>query len=116
NPDGSPVLSGRPDIVGLAETRDVTGYSVKKGFSYLASNAEGSLGNTGSIVFRAAEAYLNYIEASYMKAGVIDGKAAQYWQALRTRAGLNPDFNVTINATNMTEEAKNDMAAYSRSE
>lgn len=113
NPDGSPVLSGRPDIVGLAETRDVTGYSVKKGFSYLASNAEGSLGNTGSIVFRAAEAYLNYIEASYMKEGVVNGKAAQYWQALRTRAGLNPDFNVTINATIMTEEAKNDMAAYS---
>lgn len=113
NPDGSPMLTGSPDIVGLAETRDVTGYSIKKGFSYLFMNSEGSLGSTGSIVFRAVEAYLNYIEASYMKEGAINGKAAQYWRAIRTRAGVNPDYNVTINATVMSEEAKNDMAAYS---
>ncbi len=114
NPDGSAILSGRPDIVGLAETRDVTGYSVKKGFSYLAANAEGSMGKTGSIVFRAVEAYLNYIEASYLKEGVVNAKAAQYWQAIRNRAGVNPDYNTTINATVMAEEAKNDMAAYSK--
>lgn len=114
NPDGTPTLTGRPDIVGLAETRDVTGYSIKKGFSYLFANTEGSMGSTGSIVFRAVEAYLNYIEASYMKEGVINAKAAQYWQAIRVRAGVNPDYNTTVSATVMSEEAKNDMAAYSR--
>ena len=113
NEDGSPLLIGNPDIIGLLETRDVTGYSVKKGFSYLYAQTEGSLGSTGSIIFRAAEAYLNYIEASYLKNGSVDGKANTYWRAIRERAGVNDDYNVTIAATNMSEEAKNDFAAYS---
>ncbi|WP_245905133.1 RagB/SusD family nutrient uptake outer membrane protein [Pontibacter mucosus] len=113
NQDGSPIVFGNPDIVGLAETRDVTGYSVKKGVAYSFSEAEGSHGSTGSIVFRAVEAYLNYIEASYLKEGSINGKAEQYWRAIRERAGVNPDFNVTIAATDMNQEAKNDFAAYS---
>lgn len=113
NQDGSPILIGRPDIIGLAETRDVTGYSVKKGMAYSFKESEGSRGSIGSIVFRAAEAYLNYIEASYLKEGSINGKAEQYWRAIRTRAGVNPDFTVTIAATDMNAEAKNDFAAYS---
>jgi hypothetical protein len=113
NADGSPILEGNPDIIGLAETRYVTGYAVKKGFSYLWANSQGSMGSTGSIVFRAVEAYLNYIEASYLKEKSINGKAAQYWRAIRQRAGVNPEFEVTINATNINEEAKNDLAAYS---
>ncbi|MHC2993369.1 starch-binding protein [Pontibacter sp. HJ8] len=113
NLDGSLILEGKPDIVGLAETRYVTGYAVKKGFSYLWANSQGSNGSTGSIVFRAVEAYLNYIEAAYLKEKSINGKAAQYWRTIRQRAGVNPEFEVTINATNMNEEAKNDLAAYS---
>lgn len=111
--DGQPILIDYPDIVGLPETRDVTGYSVKKGFSYLFDETEGSSGTTGSIVFRAVEAYLNYIEASYLKNGVIDAKADYYWKEIRKRAGVDADYNVTINATDMAEEAKNDFAAYS---
>ena len=114
NTNGTPILAGYPDILGIPETRDVTGYSIKKGFSYNAVNAEGSMGNTGSIVFRAVEAYLNYMEASYLKEHSINGKASQYWRAIRTRAGINPDYNVTIAATQMNEEAKNDLAAYSK--
>lgn len=113
NDDGSPILIDNPDIIGLQETRAVTGFSVKKGFSYLYSETEGNLGSTGSIIFRAAEAYLNYIEASYLKNGSIDGKASGYWRAIRDRAGVNEDYNVTIAATDMVEEAKNDFAAYS---
>ncbi len=113
NQDGSPILIGKPDIIGLAETRDVTGYSVKKGMAYSFAESEGSSGATGSIVFRAVEAYLNYIEASYLKEGSINGKAEQYWRAIRERAGVNPDFMVTIAATDMNQEAKNDFAAYS---
>jgi len=113
NSDGSPILISYPEILGLQETRDVTGYSVKKGFTYLYDQTQGSQGSTGSIVFRAAEAYLNYIEASYLKNGSIDGKADSYWRAIRKRAGVNEDYAITVTATNMTEEAKNDFAAYS---
>ena len=112
--NNSPLVEGNPDIVGLAETRYVTGYAVKKGMSYLFVQAEGSLGSTGSIVFRAVEAYLNYIEASYLKTGSVNGKADAYWRAIRTRAGINPDYNVTITATDMSKEAGNDFAAYSK--
>lgn len=111
--DGQPILILNPEIVGQPEARDVTGYSIKKGFSYLFDQTEGSKGTTGSIVFRAVEAYLNYIEASYLKTGAIDAKADAYWKKIRERAGVNQDYNVTINATNMNEEAKNDLAAYS---
>lgn len=113
NADGTPILIDKPDIIGLEETRDVTGYSVKKGMSYIDAESEGSMGSSGSIVFRAVEAYLNYIEASYLKEGSINGKAAQYWAAIRERAGVNPDFSITIAATDMQQEAENDLAAYS---
>ena len=113
NIDGTPMVEGHPDIIGLQETRYVTGYALKKGFSYMSQQAEGSAGSTGSIVFRASEAYLNYIEASYLKNKTIDATADKYWKALRTRAGVNPDYNVTIAATDMAKEAKNDFAAYS---
>lgn len=110
---GTAIVEGNPDIIGLAETRYVTGYALKKGMSYLSAQAEGNVGSTGSIVFRAAEAYLNYIEASYLKEKTINGKADQYWRALRNRAGVNPDYMITVAATDMTEEAKNDFGAYS---
>ncbi len=108
-----PVLEGFPDIIGLQETRYVTGYALKKGMGYLSSQVVGSMGSTGSIVFRAVEAYLNYIEASYLKNKSLDAKATQYWRAIRARAGIEPDYMVTINATDMTKEAQNDFAAYS---
>ncbi|MGV3504929.1 MAG: RagB/SusD family nutrient uptake outer membrane protein [Adhaeribacter sp.] len=113
NADGSPMVEGNPDIVGLNETRYVTGYAIKKGFSYLAAQVEGNMGSTGSMVFRAAEAYLNYLEASYLKEKTINAKAAKYWRALRERAGVNPDYALTIAATDMAQEARNDLAAYS---
>ncbi|MCJ8165707.1 RagB/SusD family nutrient uptake outer membrane protein [Pontibacter sp. E15-1] len=113
NADGTPVLIDKPDIIGLEETRDVTGYSVKKGMSYLAAESEGSRGSTGSIVFRAVEAYLNYIEAAYLKEGSVSGQAEQYWAAIRERAGVNPDFRATVMATNMQQESNDDLAAYS---
>src|SRR5699024_2581986 len=113
NEDGSPILESKPDITTLPETRYVTGYAVKKGMSYLSGQSEGNAGSTGAIVFRATEAYLNYIEASYRKEGSINGKADQYWRALRDRAGVNPNYMKTVSATDMQKEAKNDFAAYS---
>lgn len=111
--DGETQEEGYPAIIDLAETRYVTGYALKKGMSYFADQSEGQTGTTGSIIFRAAEAYLNYIEASYLRKGSLDNKAVSYWTALRERGGVEPDFMVTVNATQMQKEAQGDLGAYS---
>jgi len=90
-----------------------TGYSIRKGLNYNADQCANGGGFTGAIVFRATEAYLNYIEASYEKNGSIDGKAASYWGAIRNRAGVDPDFQKTIANTQVQLEADNDWGAYS---
>lgn len=112
NGNGTPILEGRPDVIGQTETKYVTGYPIKKGLSYKFKDGEGVTSTTGAIVFRAVEAYLNYIEASYLLSGSLDDKASTYWRAIRERAGVDPDYMKTVNATNMQEEAKRDMAAY----
>lgn len=110
---GTPLVEGYPDIIGLNETKYVTGYPVKKGLSYTYKHSEGQTGVSGSIVFRAVEAYLNYIEATYLLNGSLDTKSVAYWTAIRNRAGVDPDYMKTVAATDMQEEAKNDLAAYS---
>lgn len=104
-----------PLIINLKEVRDVTGYRGRKFLSYDPTEAPGSdlTCTAGSPIFRAVEAYLNYIEASYMKKGVIDADADRYWKAIRTRAGVDPDYNKTIAATDVSKEAKGDWGAYS---
>jgi hypothetical protein len=98
--------------VTTAEQRYTTGYALRKGISYDGAQAKNGGAYTGSITFRASEAYLNYIEACYEKNGSLDGSATNYWHQLRTRAGVNPDFNVTIAATDMSKETL-DWGAYS---
>ena len=44
---------------------------------------------------------------------MIDSKADGYWKQLRTRAGVDPDYNKAIAATDMQKEAENDWGAYS---
>lgn len=110
---GNPIVTDYPLITGLESERCITGYCVKKGMSYIYKQSYKGGSTTGSIVFRAVEAYLNYIEASYLKLGHINGKADQYWRAIRRRAGVNPNYMVTVQATNMQKEAENDLAAYS---
>ncbi len=108
---------GIPDIISqAAENRYVTGYAVKKGYSYDRNDSDrGQMGSEfGSIVFRAAEAYLIYLEASYLKNKRIDAKADKYWRALRRRAGVDENYQKTIEATVMTEEAKWDFGAYTK--
>jgi hypothetical protein len=74
---------------------------------------------TGCIVFRAAEAYLNYIEACYEKNGSLDADAQAYWVKIRSRANGGAavswgDIETnTINKTDMSKEALNDWGAYS---
>lgn len=106
-------LAEAPNIVNTpAETRCVTGYQVRKGLS---DNwyRDGNTGDEGIPVYRATEAYLNYIEASCIESGgnSIDGTAERLWGDLRERAGLPRDYRVTVNATDLSRES--DFAVYS---
>lgn len=59
-----------------------------------------------TIANRASDALLNYMEACYEKNGNLDAKAQSYWRAFRERAHPDTDYNKTIAATVMSEEAK----------
>jgi hypothetical protein len=63
-------------------------------------------------ILRAAECYLNYLEAYFMRYGSLGGNCERYWKALRQRAGVDDDFNKTINNTDLEKE--NDLAVWSR--
>lgn len=89
-----------------------TGYALRKGGSLNRKQYANGGGYTAAICFRAAEALLNYMEASYELNGTIDATAAEYWTALRARAGVDTDFNKTISLTDMNKEAANDWGAY----
>ncbi|MGQ1944675.1 RagB/SusD family nutrient uptake outer membrane protein [Ornithobacterium rhinotracheale] len=110
-----PKYAEMPDILAIPEERAVTGYNVKKGLignggQYIVKKGT----ETGSIVFRAAEAYLNYIEASYEKNNRLDADALKYWGQIRDRAGLPTNPEITIQATDLSQEK--DLAKYSKGE
>ena len=112
--DGSPDLTTIRYIFGDGGSRATTGFMVKKGKHYSPTMAQDhDSGTSGGIVFRGTEAMLIYMEASYEKSGNVDATASSYWKALRVRAKVDSDFNKTIAATNMSEEAKGDFGAYS---
>lgn len=115
NDDKTPELAPAQQILDDAASRSVTGYTVKKGMNYDKSNADSHhVGLTGSIVFRGVEAMLNYMEADYELNGSLDGNSVKYWKEIRTRAGIDADFNKTITATDMNMESKGDFGAYSK--
>ena len=96
-----------------AKNATSTGYIHGKGYSLDYNDQLLGKDQTAFVVYRASEAYLNYIEASYLKNGNIDATADKYWKALRTRAGVDTDYQKTINATDMSKEALNGWDAYS---
>lgn len=107
------LVQGYPDIL-FGTAGSVTGYLLRKGTSFDGLQVSGNgISTVGSIVFRAVEAYLNYMEASYEKNGVIDATAEKYWKAIRRRAKVDEDYSKTIAATRMEEEASKDWGAYS---
>ncbi|MFA5044344.1 MAG: RagB/SusD family nutrient uptake outer membrane protein [Paludibacter sp.] len=110
-----PVELISPIVAMLPRTQNsATGYDIRKGINFNAATClDNSHGSVGIIIFRAAEAYLNYIEASYEKNGNLDGDADKYWKAIRTRAGVDPDYSKTISSTDVSKEAPNDWGAYS---
>ena len=96
-----------------AKNATSTGYIQGKGYSLDYNDQLLGKDQTAFVVYRASEAYLNYIEASYLKNGNIDATADKYWKALRARAGVDTDYQKTINATDMSKEAMNGWDAYS---
>ena len=96
-----------------AKNATSTGYIQGKGYSLDYNDQLLGKDQTAFVVYRASEAYLNYIEASYLKNGNVDATADKYWKALRTRAGVDTDYQKTINATDMSKEALNGWDAYS---
>jgi len=90
-----------------------TGYLLGKGYSMDYADQVNGNGESVSVIFRAAEAYLIYLEASYMSKGQIDSKADSYWKKLRARAGVDQDYSKTIAATDMSKEGLVDWGAYS---
>lgn len=103
----------RPDILSSSsEYKYTTGYALRKGLNPDGKHTVLTQSTIGSIVFRAAEAYLNYIEAYYELNGRLDSFAENYWTKIRERAGVDTDFNKTIRLTNMDIEAETDWGAY----
>lgn len=112
---GVAVEPALPNIIdGSAQFRYNTGYTTRK-YSTIGDHARYNnwQADTGVPIFRATEAYLNYIEASYELNKTIDGKADQYWRSLRTRARIDVDYHKTIQATDMIKESILDWGAYS---
>jgi hypothetical protein len=95
------------------KTSTSTGYLLGKAYSHDYNDQVMGQDICAAVIFRAGEAYLNYIEACYEKTGNLDSRAQQAWRAIRTRAGIEPDYNVTIDATDINKEAPNDWGAYS---
>ena len=93
--------------------RTATGYLVRKGWrdSNVAPSDNSPL---AYMIFRASEAYLNYMEADCMKNNdKLDDFSKKYWKALRKRAGVSEDFQKTIDHTVLEKE--NDLAVWSGS-
>lgn len=101
----------RPGITIITENKNTTGYTLRKGLNQDPSMGATNPSNTGCVIFRAAEAYLNYIEAQYVLNNSLDAKSTAYWKALRNRAGVDDDIQKTIAATDLSRE--NDLAVYS---
>lgn len=96
------------------EKRMITGYATRKGYCYDPNQqySDDILSTNASVIFRSAEAYLNYMEACYELNGSLDGTAENYWKALRRRAGVSDDIQKTIDATDLTKETE-DWGLYS---
>lgn len=93
--------------------RTATGYLVRKGWRD-SNVAPADNSPLAYMIFRATEAYLNYMEADYMKNGKLDAYSQKYWKALRKRAGISEDYQKTIDFTDLSKE--NDLAVWSGSQ
>lgn len=109
---GDTLLNYKPQIWITGTQGNSTGYEVAKWIAPLADQYNSDSGTSSTPIFRAAEAYLIYLEAYFERHQDLGGNCDKYWRALRKRAGVNEDYNVTIAATKLEKE--NDLAVWSR--
>ena len=114
----------KPYIYNSGNEKSTTGYDICKwlvgnySYSHYTSSDPGGEQRTqyncttAVPILRAAECYLNYLEAYYMRHGNLGGNCDSYWKALRQRAGVDANYNKTINATQLDKE--NDLAVWSK--
>lgn len=106
--EGIPALYDSGEESGYA-----TGYALRKGNNPDQTQCGNGQGYTACPVFRSVEALLNYIEAYYELNGSLGGNCDKYWKAIRSRhQGLETNYMITINATDMNKEADGDWGAY----
>ena len=102
-----------PNIVNsTASMRYTTGYALRKGLNFDGAQSVRDKSCVGSIIFRATEAYLNYMEACYESSGALDSDAQRYWTAIRDRSKVG-NWQTTIDNTDMNIEKQTDWGAYS---
>lgn len=101
-----------PNLMTAYATKYTTGLTIRKGLNFNGDASKRNRSEVGCIVFRAVEAYLNYMEACYEKNNTLDGDAKKYWKAIRDRSKVG-DYNTTIANTVMSREAETDWGAYS---
>lgn len=89
-----------------------TGLTIRKGLNFNGAYSVKDRSEVGCIIFRAVEAYLNYMESCYEKTGILDANAKKYWKAIRDRSKIG-DYNITIENTDMNKERETDWGAYS---
>jgi len=93
-----------PRVFSTGNFASTTGYAPAKMFTTNSAYTDISTDETNTVIYRAAEAYLIYMEAAWEKYGDgLDAKAWDYWRKLRTRAGVG-DPQVTIAATDLDKE------------
>ena len=106
-----------PDVRGGSfKYATTTGYKKGKCMTKETKYTSTSTDETASVVFRAAEAYLIYMEAAWERYGDrLDADAWKYWEAIRTRAGVDTDIQKTIAATDLDKEEyyTHDLTLYS---
>lgn len=103
----------KPNI-GLSNAweKATTGYELEKWVSKDEAQRKQDQCTTAVPLLRAAECYLDYIEAYYERYGNLGGNCNRYWKALRQRAGVDADYQKSIAATDLEQE--NDLAVWSR--
>lgn len=100
-----------PRIYNSGVEKATTGYEIQKWCSDDEVQRIQYECTTALPLMRAAESYLDYIEAYYERHHTLDANCEKYWKAIRKRAGIDTDFRKTIDATDLTKE--NDLAVYS---
>ena len=96
-------------LSGKEAEKSTTGYEMTKWVSSDPAQQESGKGTTANPIFRSAEAMLIYLEAYYELNRSLDGNCDTYWRKLRRRAGVDENYQNTIDATDLSQE--NDLAA-----